>query len=121
VIPRGPAAHTGRPLERPLLALVGSKSSPDGGERLLSASHGLRTDAAAWPLTVPSGVVHCSGSAATLTARSATYAVNGIALGRLTSLPKMNRIRKKIPKGSILGPRVDISPIIDRGLKLCGQ
>ena len=66
---------------------------------------------------------YCSGDAVTFTAGGRTYAVNGTALGRFPSMPKIDRIWKKNPKAKVnlLGPRVDISPIIDRGLKLCGD
>lgn len=70
----------------------------------------------AWPLTVASGTVACSNNEVTFTARGIRYAVNGTAMMRHRGAD-IRRIWRRDPV--IPGARVDISPIIDRGLALC--
>jgi hypothetical protein len=78
-----------------------------------------------WPLTVPYAVVHCKNITAggmalnivTLDAPDgARYAVNGTAQAQ-TSYPEIDPIWA--PNPTIDGAKVDISPVIDAGLKLC--
>lgn len=70
-----------------------------------------------WPLTVPYGVVTCEDDAVIFAAPDgARYAVNGTAL-TFTDLPKINPIWK--PDPDVKGLKIDISPVIDRGLTLC--
>lgn len=87
----------------------------DGSGRMAKASYGKR-----WPLTVTSGTVHCSNIAITFTAGGTTYAVNGIALSRFPHMPQIARIWKRDPNNLLPNARIDLGPIIDRGLKLCG-
>lgn len=69
-----------------------------------------------WPLTVAAGVVSCRDGAVTFRAAGVTYAVNGTArmLHRGADIVRIWRRNPAIP-----GSRIDISPIIDRGLELC--
>ena len=68
-----------------------------------------------WPLTVDSGVLACQGAGAvTFTAPDGTtYAVNGLAQSA-TSYPEIDPIWADSGK-----LKVDIGPLIDRGLDLC--
>jgi hypothetical protein len=68
-----------------------------------------------WPLTVDSGVLACQGAGAvTFTALDGTtYAVNGLAQSA-TPYPEIDPIWADSGK-----PKVDIGPLIDRGLDLC--
>jgi hypothetical protein len=73
-----------------------------------------------WPLTVSEGTVRCDGSggigAVTFeTPDGQVYGVNGIALSQ--GLPKIDRIWRKNP--DIPGTRINISPVLDKGLSLC--
>ena len=73
-----------------------------------------------WPLTVSEGVVRCEGSGGIgsvifRTAEGEDYGVNGTALSR--GLPGIEPIWKKDP--AVPGTRINISPVLDRGLKLC--
>lgn len=74
-----------------------------------------------WPLTVSDGVVRCEGSggigSVIFTAPDGTdYAVNGTAKGFHRELPEIDAIWKKPDR---YGLRIDMSPIIDKGLELC--
>lgn len=73
-----------------------------------------------WPLTVSEGVVRCEGSGGIgavifRTPGGDDYGVNGTALSR--GAAKLEPIWKKDP--DIPGARINISPVLDRGLKLC--
>jgi len=77
-----------------------------------------------WPLTVDSGVVHCTkGSAVTFETGGDTYAVNGTARGfmeqegweDITDSP----IWAENPDYPGVGLKIDIGVIIDAGLDLC--
>ena len=80
-----------------------------------------------WPFTVPSGQLYCHGLGGGLgevmfrvpfpSTNAGVYGVNGLARTRL-KLPGITKIWRKNP--NIPGARIDISPILDRGLKLCG-
>ena len=73
----------------------------------------------AWPFTVSSGTIGCDdagGVTFTPDADGAIYAVNGTAIGE-HKYHKIEAIWKK--NRAIPGTRIDISPIIDKGLKLC--
>ena len=82
---------------------------------------------AEWPLTVPYAVVHCENiTAGNLnlqvitvdTPDGTTYAVNGTAMDH-TELPELEPIwapDPQFPKDA----KINISPVIDRGLALCG-
>lgn len=80
---------------------------------------------AEWPLTVPYAVVRCKNitaggmklNAVTLDAPDGTrYAVNGTAQDH-TSYPEIDAIWAADP--NIEGLKIDISPVINAGLKLC--
>lgn len=70
-----------------------------------------------WPVTVNSGVVKCDGGAVTFTANGTTYAVNGTAMDTNPNMSRIDPIWKKDPAG--YGLKIDISPILDTGLRLC--
>jgi hypothetical protein len=80
----------------------------------------------AWPLTVDSGTVACEGSEGvglvTFTAPDGTvYAVNGLAQGFADGrgwhdIEAIWRADPAVASGSV---RIDIGPILDRGLELC--
>ncbi|WP_261784177.1 YebY family protein [Curtobacterium sp. TC1] len=79
-----------------------------------------------WPLTVPYVVAHCDNIVAggraleVLTVDApdgATYAANGTAKDRTTA-PAIDPIWAADP--DVSGLKIDISPVIDAGLELCG-
>ena len=49
--------------------------------------------------------------------RERRYAVNGTAMAHYPELPRIDRIWAPDPK--IPGAKINISPVIDRGLELC--
>jgi hypothetical protein len=70
-----------------------------------------------WPLTVDEGIVRCEGAGEVyFTADGTTYSVNGLAMGN-SDLPDIDVIWADDPE--ISGLKINISPIIDRGLELC--
>ncbi len=70
-----------------------------------------------WPLKVPYGVVTCEDGAVIFRAPDGTrYAVNGTAQTR-TTLPDFDSIWKA--NSDVKGLKMDIGPVIDRGLELC--
>lgn len=91
----------------------GGAALPANSVRLSRADFGKD-----WPFTVSSGVLTCDDpGAVTFTADGTTYAVNGTASG-LDKGADVKAIWKKDP--TLPGARINIGPIIDRGLKLCG-
>lgn len=74
---------------------------------------------ARWPLTVDGAVVWCEGSggvgAVYVRAGGALYPANGIARSKSPDLPKIETIWRRSPGGG----RVNISPIIEAGLRTC--
>jgi Protein of unknown function (DUF2511) len=71
-----------------------------------------------WPLSVEQGVVECRDGAAVLFhAGGKTYPVNGTAKGWYKELPSIEEIWLENP--SLPGTRINISPIIEAGRKLC--
>jgi hypothetical protein len=71
-----------------------------------------------WPFTVDSGVIACDGDAVTFTAEGVTYAVNGTATAREMGID-INAIWAENPGMPGTGLKIDISPIINRGLEMC--
>ncbi|MDM2419343.1 DUF2511 domain-containing protein [Mycobacteroides abscessus] len=70
-----------------------------------------------WPLTVPEGVLRCRNMAVTFTTLDGTtYAVNGTAR---TKYPGLEPIWKPHPEVS--GARMDIGPLLNKGLTLCNK
>lgn len=70
-----------------------------------------------WPLTVEEGIVRCEGASEVyFTAEGRTYAVNGMAM-TVSDLPEIDAIWADNP--DIKGLKINIGPIIDRGLELC--
>jgi uncharacterized protein DUF2511 len=92
---------------------------PDSAPGELSATDVPKGD---WPLTVPRGTVRCEGSGdvgqVTFLAGGKEYAVNGLAQSQRPELPKIDVIWKDDP--DIPGAKIDISPILNAGLKQCG-
>ena len=86
----------------------------DGSVSISKAKYGKR-----WPFKVKRGVLACQGSngvgAVTFTTGGKTYAVNGIA--RQKGLKPIDPIWRANP--AIPCTKIDIGPIIERGLKLC--
>lgn len=71
-----------------------------------------------WPLTVPYGVVRCDSSSVIFTDPDGNdYAVNGTAQSHHPELPDIDPIWAKDP--AVKGLKIDISPVIDKGLELC--
>jgi hypothetical protein len=72
-----------------------------------------------WPLTVDEGTLDCepvdSSGAVTFEAEGKVYGVNGTALS--LDYPSIRPIWKKDP--DVSGTRINIGPLINRGLKLC--
>lgn len=94
-----------------LLVLAALFSSPSR-EVITKAEYGDR-----WPLTVDRGSVECVGVGAVLFhATGETFAVNGLALSA-ASYPPIDPIWRDDPSNP--GLKINLSPIIDRGLALC--
>ena len=76
-----------------------------------------------WPLTIVEGILSCApvGSLGivTFTANGKTYAVNGTARSRAkkNGWREIDEIWKANP--SIPGTKINMGPILDRGLSLC--
>ena len=72
-----------------------------------------------WPLTISEGVISCEPiyeyKIVTFTANGKTYAVNGLARG--------NRAKKRgwLDVEKIWKPGQNISPLIEKGISLCGK
>ena len=70
-----------------------------------------------WPLTTEEGIVSCEGAGEVyFTTNGTHYAVNGLANG-LDNAPDIEAIWADDPK--MKGLKINIGPIIDRGLELC--
>ena len=92
-------------------------ASEEPGTLRISATDVPRGD---WPLTVQEGVLRCEGSGGIgavvfRTPDGTDYGVNGTALGQ--GFPRIDAIWKKDP--DIPGTRINIGPVLDRGLELC--
>ena len=98
-----------------VLSLYAPPPTPTASETIASAEYGDR-----WPLTVESGRVECRGWASVVFHTGGkTYAVNGLALS-LTDYPDIREIWRDDPDDAYgQGLKIDISPILDRGLALC--
>jgi hypothetical protein len=71
-----------------------------------------------WPFTVERGVLACEGAGAvTFEAGGTTFAVNGIAAGQ--DFADIEPIWRDDPESP--GLKINIGPVIDRGLDLCDQ
>ena len=76
-----------------------------------------------WPLTVAGGALSCkpvgSLGIVTFTANGKTYAVNGTAMGQAkkNGWKEIDEIWK--PNPTIPGTKIDMEPILDKGLSLC--
>ena len=71
-----------------------------------------------WPFTVNSGVIACNhpSSAVVFFTNEKIYAVNEVAKGQ-KRYADVREILRAHP--SVAGSKIDIGPILDRGLKLC--
>ncbi len=99
--------------------LVGCASGQNTDERdaALSGEVSAEEFGAEWPLTVPAGELRCEdGSSVTFTHDGTTYAVNGTARGT-GRWPDIDPIWA--PDPGVEGLKVNIGPLIDRGLALC--
>jgi hypothetical protein len=76
-----------------------------------------------WPLTVEAGVVSCErysdgvGSVIFMDPEGKRYAVNGLATAHYKYLPEIDEIWAPDPTNP--GTKINISPVIERGLELC--
>lgn len=77
------------------------------------------TGAKAWPLTVASAVLHCNNYAVSITAAGNTYALNGLATDRKIAPEFPDNLWRNDPKHPGLGGKVNIGPLIQKGLSLC--
>lgn len=72
-----------------------------------------------WPLTVDEGTLRCRGAGSvTFEADGVEYAVNGFANGQHI-WPDVDAIWASDPAFSDVGGKVNITSLIQRGLKLC--
>jgi hypothetical protein len=117
----GCGGDTGRssdPTKEPPAQVASTKQTAPEQGTLLESDF----PAGEWPLTVNKGVVHCDGSggvgAVIFRAPDGTdYAVNGAAKTARPDLPKIEAIWQKDP--AVPGTRINIGPVIDKGLELC--
>lgn len=72
-----------------------------------------------WPLTVKEGVVRCEGGGSVIfrAPDDTDYAVNGTALTQRPGLPKIDAIWRNDP--DVPGLRINIGPVLNKGLELC--
>lgn len=73
-----------------------------------------------WPLTVTEGVVRCqeSGGRAVVTFVTPEGKIYGLNAGAdAQGLPRIDPIWRREPDAP--GARADLSPVLDRGLRLC--
>jgi hypothetical protein len=70
-----------------------------------------------WPLTVSHGVVRCEGTSVIFRANGRDYAVNGTAQMLHKEMAKIHRIWRRDP--DVPGLRINIGPVLDKGLELC--
>ena len=99
------------------LALPSCASEVEGPPGSIAAEAVSREDfGQEWPLTVDSGILACQGAGAVTftTPDGTTYAVNGLAQSA-TPYPDIDPIWADAGNGY----KVDIGPLIDRGLRLC--
>jgi hypothetical protein len=105
------------------LFVVAGIAGGGGSTPAAEGSAGSSTDVAeatwtdgAWPLTVPSGTLACTGGddEVTFAAAGTTYGVNGTAISH--GLPPIDPIWKTAAGP---GPRADLGPLIQDGIKLC--
>ncbi len=78
----------------------------------------------AWPFKVESGVLSCRrGDEVVFEANDRVYAINGLARGNLArkGYVDLEAIWLQDPTNPAPYMRVDIGPMIDRGLALCGR
>ena len=72
-----------------------------------------------WPLTVDSGTLTCRANMVTFSSGGKTYALNGIARShaRRSGWSEIRPIWRDNP--AIPGTKINIGPLISRGLELC--
>ena len=104
----------------PACTPVAEESHGDSIEMNLAPNEALMTSdelGEDWPLTVDEGIVRCEGAGEVyFEADGTTYAVNGTARGA-SDAPEIDQIWADDPE--IKGLKINIGPIIDRGLELC--
>lgn len=82
------------------------------GEEISRAEFGDR-----WPFMVDAGTLHCDlPNRVTFKTDGVAYGVNGAAVAY--GFPPINPIWRNDP--SIPGAKVNVGPLIERGLKICG-
>jgi hypothetical protein len=102
-----------------LFLLLGASISYAGSAKIMESEYGEK-----WPLSVQTGTLNCTplGTLAlvTFTANGITYAVNGTAKARAkqNGWREIDEIWKDNPNPKY-GPKINISPIVEKGLSLC--
>ena len=71
-----------------------------------------------WPFTVNEGRLECEGFAVIFHANGKAYGVNGAATGQ-KKYSDIKEIWADDPKYPDMNIKIDIGPIIEKGLKLC--
>ena len=95
------------------LMLLSCTSQKESGQKLTKADFEDR-----WPLTVDEGIIDCVNQAVIFKTNSKTYAVNGTATNskKYLDIIEIWGVDTAYHDPNI---RMDISPLIDVGLKLC--
>ncbi len=70
-------------------------------------------------LSVESGTLACEAGAVTFESDGVTYAVNGLAIGRAEENGWTDIDAIWVDDPSIEGLKINIGPLLDRGLELC--
>lgn len=106
------------PLLSAAIAVLVSACGPASGTTVTLQEYGDR-----WPFTVESGVLECGRSgvtdAVTFTSGGTTYSLNGTAdtFASSKGWADVGPIWRDNPAGP--GPKVDLSPLVTRGMALC--
>ena len=101
-----------------LVLLLGTSVAYAGSANINESEYGEK-----WPLTVAGGTINCTPignlGIVTFTSNEKTYAVNGTARSRAkqNGWREIDEIWKANP--SIPGIKINISPVLDKGLSLC--
>ena len=104
------------PLALLLVATIAACSGADTAAGNSSIEVSRADFGAEWPLTVDSGTLSCEADAVTFESSGTTYAVNGTAGSRDAGVD-IEPIWADDPSGD--APKLNIGPLIDRGIELC--
>lgn len=105
-------APTVAPTARPAATRRPAPTTAPGRDTLTATEVGD-----AWPLTVSGGTFRCDGMAVLFVAEGTTYALNGIARGRMGTegWADIQAIWRDDPSGL----KMNIAPVLDAGLRFC--